>query len=116
MPAVRERLTTYERRESIRLLLVRERSTTTIYLMNLFGVTKPTILNDIVFLSSIMPIVTRSGKGGGIFLDMEYYAPRAYLSVDEERLLLEILNSLCEKDKKILICIINKFSKPGARE
>lgn len=110
---MRERLTTYERRESIRSLLVRNRSTTTTYLMNLYGVTKPTILNDIVFLSSIMPIITRSGKGGGIFLDMEYYAPRAYLSFDEEKLLLKLLDTLCEEEREILICIINKFSKPG---
>ena len=59
-----------------------------------------------------MPIVTRSGKGGGIFLDMEYYAPRAYLTSEEESLLLRLLDSLCEKEKKILICIIGKFSKP----
>ena len=55
---MRDQLTTYERRERIRLLLVKEKSTTTTYLMDLFGVTKPTILDDIVFLSSIMPIVT----------------------------------------------------------
>ena len=109
---MRDQLTTYERRERIRLLLVKEKSTTTTYLMDLFGVTKPTILNDIVFLSSIMPIVTRSGKGGGIFLDMEYHAPRTYLTGDEESLLLRLLDSLCEKEKKLLINIINKFSKP----
>ena len=109
---MKDRLTTYERRERIRLLLVKEKSTTTPYLMDLFGVTKPTILNDIVFLSSMMPIVTRSGKGGGIFLDMEYHAPRVYLSADEESLLLRLLDSLCEKDKKMLINIINKFSMP----
>ena len=62
-----ERMTTYERRESIRLLLVKQKSTTTAYLMDIYGVTKPTILNDIVFLSSVMPIVTRSGKGVASF-------------------------------------------------
>ena len=107
-----ERMTTYERRESIRLLLVKEKSTTTTYLMDLFGVTKPTILNDIVFLSSVMPIVTRSGKGGGIFLKMEYDAPRVYLSADEEEMLLRLLNLVCVEEKRMLINIINKFSMP----
>jgi hypothetical protein len=37
---VNEQLTTYQRREEMRLLLVKERSTTTKYLMNCFGVTK----------------------------------------------------------------------------
>ena len=111
---MRERLTTYERREKIRLLLVKEKSTTTTYLMDLFGVTKPTILNDIVFLSSMMPIVTRSGKGGGIFLNMEYDSPKVYLTVDEENLLLKILDSLSIKEKKLMIGIINKFSMPSS--
>ena len=56
---MKERLTTYERREGIRLLLVKEKATTTKILMDKYGVSKQTILNDIVFLSSVMPIETR---------------------------------------------------------
>ena len=109
---MKEQLTTYQRREKIRLLLVREKSTTTRYLMDYFGVTKKTILKDIMFLSSIIPIESRQGNGGGIFLKMEYDAPKVYLSEDEEELLLKLLDTLCVQEKKVLINIINKFSMP----
>lgn len=110
---MKERLTTYERREGIRLLLVKEKSTTTKILMDKYGVSKQTILNDIVFLSSVMPIETRPGNCGGIFLKMEYDSPKSYLTNDEESLLLRLLDDLSEKDKRMLINVINKFSKPS---
>lgn len=113
---MKEKLTTYERRESIKFLLVKEKSTTTRHFVNLFGVTKQTILNDIVFLSSRLPITTKAGNGGGIFLDLEYDYPKVYLTKDEENLLLSLLDFLCEKDKKILVNIINKFSMPAVKD
>ena len=109
---MKEQQTTFQRREEIRLLLVKEKSTTTRYLMNYFGVTKKTILKDIMFLSSIVPLETRQGNGGGIFLKMEYNAPRVYLSAEEESLLLRLLDTVCEAEKRMLIRIINKFSMP----
>lgn len=72
---MKERLTTYERREEIRLLLIKERSTTTTFLMNYFGVSRKTIYNDIVFLNSVLPLETYCGNGGGVFLKMYYFAP-----------------------------------------
>lgn len=105
-----ERLTTYERRENIKMLLIKERATTTLKLAYMFGVSKPTILNDIVFLSSRLPIITKSGNGGGIFLDMKFDNPREYLLPEEESLLLKLMNFADEQEKKLLINIINKFS------
>ena len=113
---MKEKLTTYERHESIKFLLVKGKSTTTRHFVNLFGVTKQTILNDIVFLSSRLPITTKAGNGGGIFLDLEYDYPKVYLTKDEENLLLSLLDFLCEKDKKILVNIINKFSMPAVKD
>ena len=110
VPAVNERLTTYERRENIKMLLIKERATTTLKLAYMFGVSKPTILNDIVFLSSRLPIITKSGNGGGIFLDMKFDNPREYLLPEEESLLLKLMNFADEQEKKLLINIINKFS------
>lgn len=111
--AVKERLTTYERRDEIRLILVKDKFTTTKYLTERFGVSKWTILNDIVFLSGVIPLETYPGNGGGIFLKMEYNLPKAYLSAEEESLLLRLLESLCETEKRMIISIVNKFSMPG---
>ena len=109
---MKEQLTTYQRREQIRLLLVREKSTTTRYIMNHYGVTKKTALKDVMFLSSILPLVTQPGNGGGVFLKMEYDAPKVYLTADEEELLLRLLDSVCVEEKRMLVNIINKFKLP----
>jgi len=65
-----------------------------------------------MFLSSVVPLETHPGNGGGIFLKMEYDAPRVYLSAEEENLLLRLIDSVCVKEKRILINVINKFSMP----
>lgn len=78
-------------------------------LVDIFAVTKQTILNDIVFLSSRVPITTNAGNGGGIFLDLVYDYPKVYLTEDEERLLLNLCGLLCEKDRKWMTNTINKF-------
>ena len=103
-------LTTYERRESIRLLLVRRKHAKIKDLVDMFGVTKQTILKAIVFLSSRIPITTKTGKCGGIFLKEEFESPREYLSVAEENLLLYISKSLNKKEQIMIHNIINKFS------
>ena len=50
-----------------------------------------------------MPLETYRGNGGGIFLKMEYDAPKAYLTAEEENLLLNVLDSLSVKEKKLMI-------------
>ena len=105
-----EKLTTYERRESIKLHLLRERSTTAMRLAFMFDVSRQTIMNDIVFLSRRLPITTKAGGGGGIFLNVKFETPKEYLSFEEERLLLDLTKFVSGKDKNILLNIINKFS------
>ena len=105
-------LTSYERREIIKTLLVNEKSTTTIRLMYLFGVTRQTIQRDIDFLSRRMPIVTKAGNGGGVFLDVNYKEPKEHLNEDEKMLLLNLSETLSGKDKLTMTNIINKFSIP----
>lgn len=103
-------LTLYERRESIKALLMRERSTTTMRLVYMFGVTRQTIQRDIVFLSSRLPIITKAGNGGGIFLEARFEAPKEYLTFDEEVLLRRLSEKLCDRDKLIMNNILNKFT------
>jgi predicted DNA-binding transcriptional regulator YafY len=110
--AVKEKLTTYERRENIKLFLIKEKATTALRLSFMFDVSRQTIMNDIVFLSSRLPIITTKGTGGGIFLNSDFDGPKEYLNSEEEQLLLKLCEKVTSKDKMILSNIINKFSVP----
>lgn len=112
---MRGNMTVYERRESIKSLLINKRSTTTQMLAYLFDVDKQTIRRDIAFLSSRMPIVTKAGNGGGIFLEMNFETPKQYLSTEEENLLLKLSETLSKRDKLIIHNIINKFTVPQGK-
>lgn len=107
---MRGNLTVYERRESIKSLLVKERFTTAMRLAYLYEVDKQTIRRDIAFLSNCLPITTKSGNGGGIFLEMDFETPKEYLSAEEENLLIMLSETLTKKDKLIIHNILNKFS------
>lgn len=108
-------MTVYERRESIKSLLINKRSTTTQMLAYLFDVDKQTIRRDIAFLSSRMPIITKAGNGGGIFLEMDFETPKQYLSTEEENLLLKLSETLSKREKLIIHNIINKFTVPQGK-
>lgn len=112
---MRGNMTVYERRESIKSLLINKRSTTTQMLAYLFDVDKQTIRRDIAFLSSRMPIITKAGNGGGIFLEMDFETPKQYLSTEEENLLLKLSKTLSRRDKLIIHNIINKFTVPQGK-
>ena len=104
--AVRGNLTVYERRENIKALLMKERFATAMRLAYLFDVDKQTIRRDIAFLSSRMPIVTKAGNGGGIFLEMNFETPKQYLSTEEETLLLKLSETLicvCRESVRLLL-------------
>ena len=107
---MKENLTTYERRENIKAILLKKRFSTAQELADAFGVTQRTIFNDIVFLSSRIPIITKVGGGGGIFLDSDFESPKQYLNAEEENLLMRLSETLSKKDKLIIHNIINKFS------
>ena len=107
---MRGNLTVYERRESIKSQLVKERFTTAMRLAYLYEVDKQTIRRDIAFLSNCLPITTKSGNGGGIFLEMDFEKPKEYLSAEEENLLVILSESLPQREKLIRHGIINKFS------
>lgn len=107
---MRGELTVYERREKIKSLLIRERSTTMMKLAYLYGVDKQTIRRDIAFLGSRLPLTTKPGNGGGIFLDSDFEPPKEWLNAEEENLLLRLSETLSKKDKLIIHNIINKFS------
>ena len=112
---MRGNLTVYERRESIKVLLMKERFATAMKMAYLFDVDKQTIRRDIAFLSRRMPIITKAGNGGGIFLEMDFETPKQYLSTEEENLLLKLSKTLSKRDKLIIHNIINKFTVPQGK-
>lgn len=107
------KLSTFERRIEILLLIISSEKVTLSELSKRYSVHKNTVYNDITFLSRYAPIRTKSGVNGGIFL-MEDYHSRIfrYLSYDEERVLTEIMDTLDQPEKNIVSNIINKFSMP----
>ena len=106
-------LTAYERRESMKTLLVRERSTTVMRLAYLYDVSESTVKRDLIFLSSCIPIETKSGNGGGVFLNLEFESRKQYLTMNEKALLERLSKSLSAIDKVLMRTIINKFSIPN---
>ena len=111
---VKKDLTAYERRESIKTLLVKERSTTVPRLAYLYDVCTMTIKRDLLFLSNCIPIETKSGNGGGVFLNMEFESRKQYLTNKEKNLLERLSKELSNDTDKLLIKnIINKFSIPN---
>ena len=108
-------LTAYERREIIKSLLIKNKCTTMIQLAYMFDVSVNTIKRDLVYLSSCIPIETKIGKGGGIFLNMEFEKHKQYLSCREKKLLEKLLKTLSDKDKRLMTNILNKFSVPSCK-
>lgn len=76
------------------------------------SVSYTTIGRDLIELSRYIPIYTRMGRYGGIYLADEYNKPKLYLSADEEIFLTDLLKYASDKDKRIINNILNKFSMP----
>ena len=109
---MRGQLTTYERREGIKQYLINKKFATARQLACMFNVTRQTIVNDIVFLSSRLPITTKFGVKGGVFLDMEFENPKEFLNNEELELLIKLFDALENREKLLMMNIINKFSLP----
>ena len=96
---MKDNLTAYERRENIKSILIKNRFSTVPDLAYMFGVSQRTIFNDIVFLSSRIPIITKVGGGGGIFLDSDFENPKQYLNAEEENLLMRLSETTLKHGK-----------------
>lgn len=64
-----EKLTAYQRREHIKNYLLCEQHTTKLKLAYLYGVSIQTIRRDIDYIGERLPIIMKSGNGGGVFLE-----------------------------------------------
>ena len=69
-----------------------------------------------MYLSSIAPIYTKQGKGGGVYILHEYRSYKNYLTDDEENFLYSLISKISNEEKRILCGIITKFTKNPLRE
>lgn len=98
------------RRRIIEFLIVNKKSTREI-LADEFHVSKRTITRDIVYLTSQVPIFTKSGNCGGIYILPEYKYDSRHLSYTETECLTGLI-ACVEDDKKIILKgIIERFSR-----
>ena len=81
-----------------------------------FQVSKNTIVRDIEFISSIAPIYTKQGNGGGIYILPEYRSYKNYLTNAEENFLYSLMPLVSNEEKRILCSIIIKFTKNPMHE
>ena len=102
-------MTAADRRMEIISILVVSGHVTSRELAQEFGVTRRTILNDVVVLSYGYPIFTKQGASGGIFI-MDGYKPynNTLTPLEQERL--KKMYHMAEgQDKKILERVLRKY-------
>lgn len=100
------------RRQEILDVLMRRRQDTVSNLAFEFHVSKRTIKRDICILSRDHFIETKQGRGGGIRVADGYYIDQHYLSVEQENMLRNLMNTLSPRDQKVMREILSEFSKP----
>ena len=113
---MRDKLCVSERRSKILEYLTVFKQTTRLDLSMEFDVSLDTIDRDILYLSSIAPIYTKQGNGGGIYILPEYRSYKNYLTDSEENFLYDLIQKVDNDGKRILCGIITKFTKNPMQE
>ena len=111
-----DKLCLAERRIRILNLLMLHKQATIRELKEEFQVSKNTIVRDIEFISSIAPIYTKQGNGGGIYILPEYRSYKNYLTDAEENFLYSLMPLVSNEEKRILCAIITKITKNPMHE
>ena len=111
-----DKLCISERRTRIIEYLCLQKKATRIELASRFNVSADPIERDIKYLSSIAPIYTESGKGGGIRIRDTYQRPKSYLTDIEENFLYSLMRIVKSEERRIIFGIIIKFTKNPIRE
>lgn len=105
-------MSTFERRISILSVLINGKQVSRRELSRQFSVSDVAIGRDITALSKVVPIGSKMGRYGGIYLMNEFTTTKAYLSREEEELLQTILQHLSGKQYMLLENILFKFAMP----
>lgn len=103
-------MTTFERRLEITRILISKKYITRTKLSEILGVSYETIGRDLAVLTRYLPINSKVGRRGCIYLDSDKYNEGKILSQEEVDTLEKIMDSLKEEEKTIIVGIIHKFN------
>lgn len=111
-------MNTLNRRNEILRILNSQRIVTVAKLAQRLGVSERTILRDITYLSSTVPLITTQGKNGGISL-MDGYTYRDnkyYMNYEQLNVLNKIIcqahdSGICSLSKEEVNCIEGIYEK-----
>lgn len=105
-----------ERRQALLELLCERRHETMENLAFEFGVSRYTIMRDVLELSISYPVYTVSGRHeSGVFVEDDYYLGKQYLSDEQQELLVTMLGNCDENQKKTMLAIIKKFGRKNKK-
>lgn len=114
--AMKDGLRSNVRRRKIVEFLVANKCCTRELLAHEFHVSVRRIARDVVFLSSEVPIYTKSGNRGGIYILPQYKINSGFLT-KEEKMCSEELADEVEGDKKVVLLeILERFAYISAYE
>ena len=104
-------MTATERREEILQILIKRKQESISNLAFELNTCIRTIKYDILSLSFSYPIYTVQGKGGGVFIDPNFYLHKQYLKSEEQEYLEKMLLSADKEGQRILTNILNKYTR-----
>ncbi len=105
-------MTQCERQLAIRDFISDKRVTNYRELMDEFGVSKPTIRNDLAAITAIACFEVISGRGGGIRAADGWFSGRRYLNPTQRELLERLSVGLQADDADTMQSILVAFGKP----
>lgn len=106
------KLSAFERRMKILSVLVNGKLISRLELSRWFDVSDVTINADIIAISTVVPITSKKGRYGGVYLLDTFKTDKAYLSKDEEALLRKLSENLSGYEKILIESVLHKFSLP----
>jgi predicted DNA-binding transcriptional regulator YafY len=113
---MKDKFCAFERRTKMLFYITQVKFATRLELAEEFNVSLATINRDILILSSMAPIYTKQGNGGGIYILPEFRSYKNYLTDTEENFLYEMMLKVSNEEKRILCGIITKFTKNPMHE
>ena len=107
-------LSAFERRMEILSVLMNHNLISCLELARIFQVSGDTISRDISALSRFAPIASKMCRYGGVYIIDEYKIGRAYLSREEETVIVKLIKRLSGREHRLLQFVLYKFAMPKA--